>query len=289
MAQRNMWLPIGMCVIAVALLVVFAGAQGQDAGQDQLEFRITAQRLEDGRTEFGMQQRQDGAWGERLLPSSRYFPATVSPGRWLNSSPIHIVGGSGSSLEAEVPVNPTLSELPEAPRGWTPFNHDRDREREQTGREWSFSVGAQASYTSIWQYSDSTRLDGSLVVQFDCTPAEPNPVWVLRLPNAILADSDELRVEFFVDDSQTYVQDFLVRADAEQNTSWTTWEDATTVLSLIARERPTVNRKNFSVRIIGGDGAIEHNLSTYFLHRLAASEEALDPLDNLLYCGQYGD
>ena len=46
--------------------------------------RITAQRLEDGRVEFGFIP----AGGERLLPSSRYFPANARVDRWLRSSVI---------------------------------------------------------------------------------------------------------------------------------------------------------------------------------------------------------
>ena len=50
--------------------------------------RIVARRLADGRTEF--------AWhvegGARALPRSRFFPADVSVGRWLNSSDIVVDG-----------------------------------------------------------------------------------------------------------------------------------------------------------------------------------------------------
>ena len=73
---------IGAMVGAAALAAVKAVTSGET------EVRITAQRLDDGRTEFGLQQRVDGEWGERLLPSSRFFPARVTPGRWLNSTPL---------------------------------------------------------------------------------------------------------------------------------------------------------------------------------------------------------
>ena len=82
----------------VVLLTLAGGAfqavavRAQDAAQ--AEVRITAQRLEDGRTEFALQQRgSGGAWGERLLPRSRYFPASASTGRWLNSTPLTLTGG----------------------------------------------------------------------------------------------------------------------------------------------------------------------------------------------------
>ena len=46
--------------------------------------RVTAQRLEDGRVEFGFIP----AGGERILPSSRYFPTNARIDRWLRSSVI---------------------------------------------------------------------------------------------------------------------------------------------------------------------------------------------------------
>ena len=89
--------PLRLAALAV-LLTLAGGAfqavavRAQDAAQ--AEVRITAQRLEDSRTEFALQQRgSDGQWGERLLPRSRYFPARASAGRWLNSTPLTLTGG----------------------------------------------------------------------------------------------------------------------------------------------------------------------------------------------------
>ena len=59
--------------------------------------RITARQLEDGRVEFGLQQRVDGEWGERQLPRSRFFPANVGHNRWLNSTPLMV------SVETDAP------------------------------------------------------------------------------------------------------------------------------------------------------------------------------------------
>ena len=64
-----------------------------DAGDDAegTEVRITAQRLADDRIEFALQERDaDGAWGERLLPRARFFPATATVGRWLSSTPLTV-------------------------------------------------------------------------------------------------------------------------------------------------------------------------------------------------------
>ena len=48
--------------------------------------RIVARKLETGRIEFGLQQRQtDNTWGDRRLPRVRFFPTTAAD-RWLASS-----------------------------------------------------------------------------------------------------------------------------------------------------------------------------------------------------------
>ena len=53
------------------------------------EVRVVARKLENGKIEFGLQQRQtDNTWGDRRLPRVRFFPATATVGRWLASSPL---------------------------------------------------------------------------------------------------------------------------------------------------------------------------------------------------------
>ena len=63
--------------------------------------RVTAQRLADGRIEFAVQQRNGDTWGQRQLPTRRFFPADTAVGRWLVSSPVTLnVNGSQSSSPA---------------------------------------------------------------------------------------------------------------------------------------------------------------------------------------------
>ena len=55
------------------------------------EVRIVARKLEDGRVEFGLQQRQgDDSWGDRQFPRLRFFPTTAGTNRWLSSSPLTV-------------------------------------------------------------------------------------------------------------------------------------------------------------------------------------------------------
>ena len=95
--------------IAVALLTPVAGATAvlvSSAGHE-VEVRVAAQRLGDGRIEFALQQRGgDGEWGERILPTRRFFPARAGLERWLSSSPLTVraVGADEERGGAEVRV-----------------------------------------------------------------------------------------------------------------------------------------------------------------------------------------
>lgn len=67
-----------------------------------VEVRVAARRLSDGRVEFALQQLQTGAWGERLVPRSRFFPADAAVGRWLASSPLNLTTTQVGALAATV-------------------------------------------------------------------------------------------------------------------------------------------------------------------------------------------
>ena len=64
--------------------------------------RIVARRVDDGRVEFGLQERAGAeSWGSRLSPSKRFFPVDVAVDKWLVSSPVSVggvaaTGGSGA-------------------------------------------------------------------------------------------------------------------------------------------------------------------------------------------------
>ncbi|MDE0654642.1 MAG: hypothetical protein OXI26_13455 [bacterium] len=53
--------------------------------------RIAARRLDDGRVEFGVEQRLTrDSWSERILPRVRLLPPDADIGRWLRSSPLRL-------------------------------------------------------------------------------------------------------------------------------------------------------------------------------------------------------
>lgn len=105
-------------LIILALLAVIAGGAVWAATSTETEVRIVARRLDDGRTEFGIQQRVGGAWGEEVLPTSRYFPAEVSHDRWLRSSSLR--------LTVDVPEGDTQSMTEDPPDDSTAPAADED-------------------------------------------------------------------------------------------------------------------------------------------------------------------
>lgn len=89
-------------------------SEQQAAGTLDVEVRIAAQRLEDGRIEFGMNLRMPGEnWSERVLPERRFLPPGVEPDRWYVSSSVLLQRGgaagqpeTGAGAELRIAVQP---------------------------------------------------------------------------------------------------------------------------------------------------------------------------------------
>ena len=87
---------LGLLVLAAFLVGgLFASlalgiGQAQDDGPGgAAEIRVLTERLEDGRIEVGVQQREiDGSWGRTYEPTRRFVPSDAEPGKRLRSSPI---------------------------------------------------------------------------------------------------------------------------------------------------------------------------------------------------------
>ena len=82
----------GIVLSLTLTIVIAAAAMGiARAVGDRTEVRILAQRLDDGRTEFGLQYREaDDTWSDTVLPHRRYFPADPEVGNWLVSSGVMV-------------------------------------------------------------------------------------------------------------------------------------------------------------------------------------------------------
>ena len=99
-ALRRAGRGIKACAAAVGLAAVLSGAivsspaAAQEAATEDVEVRIVARKLDSGRVEFGLQQRQtDDTWGERRLPRVRFFPTTATVDRWLANSTLDLPVG----------------------------------------------------------------------------------------------------------------------------------------------------------------------------------------------------
>ena len=95
------WLVLTCAVLGG--LVVPTDASSQVAVSGDVEVRVVARRVVDGRVEFGLRQRlADGQWGEVNLPPRRFFPTTAAVGRWLQSSPLTLGAPQVSDLAVRV-------------------------------------------------------------------------------------------------------------------------------------------------------------------------------------------
>ena len=80
----------GRWLVSSPITVSVAPTADSFAGEVQV--RIIARRLQDGRVEFGLQERDNGSWSDRMLPTRRYFPQTAVTNRWLASSTLTLDG-----------------------------------------------------------------------------------------------------------------------------------------------------------------------------------------------------
>ena len=83
-----------LAVLGGAVVSTATAAQEDNTAGDSTTVRIVARKLDDGRIEFGLQQRQpDNTWGDRQLPRVRFFPTTATVNRWLASSSLDLPAG----------------------------------------------------------------------------------------------------------------------------------------------------------------------------------------------------
>ncbi|MCY3562276.1 MAG: hypothetical protein OXH20_14110 [bacterium] len=169
------------------------------------ELRVAARALDDGRVEFGLQQRLAGAWGDRLLPVRRFFPASGPAGRWLASSPIPLGEGSGRTTSDplglvsafEFTTAYSLGEdvwdvwLCDTPSGGK-FSTDRDARLNPYNYADTFAqrVSPWFDWQSDGAYQLTFRPGG--VVQ--ARGAEPETCWDAVLDAASRSDSDGLLI-----------------------------------------------------------------------------------------------
>ena len=80
----------GRWLVSTPITVSVAPTADSFAGDVQV--RLIARRLQDGRVEFALQERANGSWSDRMLPTRRYFLLTATTNRWLASSTLTLDG-----------------------------------------------------------------------------------------------------------------------------------------------------------------------------------------------------
>ena len=76
--------------MAIGALLLGVVQSDDDGGRGELEVRVAAKRLDDGRVEVGVQQRDGDGWSERLLPEARFLAADAEVDVWRSSSPVAV-------------------------------------------------------------------------------------------------------------------------------------------------------------------------------------------------------
>ncbi|MDE2988531.1 MAG: substrate-binding domain-containing protein [Chloroflexota bacterium] len=84
MKSRLMWLVLGIGLTAAVMGSVWAATSGE------VEVRVNARHLEDGRVEVAVQQHDGDSWGDRQRPDSRFVPAGAQANHWYSSSAVSI-------------------------------------------------------------------------------------------------------------------------------------------------------------------------------------------------------
>ncbi len=107
-----------LLIIVTVLVILGAGIGVALASHSQsLEVRVAARSTEDGRIEFGIQQKMpDGTWSEERFPRARFFGEAQKDGRWKRSSPIEVEVLIPHPTPTAVPPTPTEEELFESVR-----------------------------------------------------------------------------------------------------------------------------------------------------------------------------
>ncbi len=74
----------------VSSAITLSAAETADSFDGDVTVRIIARKSPDAGVEFGLQQRDNGTWSDRELPTRRFFPPTASVNRWQSSSTLNL-------------------------------------------------------------------------------------------------------------------------------------------------------------------------------------------------------
>ena len=141
-------------MVILALLATLAGGAVWAHTAD-IEVRINARKLEDGRVEFALQQRVGGEWGERQHRERRFLPADTEDGRWLNSTPVTVGAVPAGTIHTVAERGVTEDGVHW--RVWYP----------ETGERWAW-IATRAESVLVEMPSESYYADYGTVFAFGC-------------------------------------------------------------------------------------------------------------------------
>ena len=108
---------IAIAIIVAAVVIGGAiGAYATTSSTQEVEVRVVAKKLSDGRVEFAIQQRDGNGWSERIAPTGRYLPSDAPVGKWLASTAVTVTTEQATTTQ---PSTPAVEDLPFVGQGTT--------------------------------------------------------------------------------------------------------------------------------------------------------------------------
>ena len=217
----------------VALIIALVGSVTTLAviGQDSsggVEIRVNAKRLDDGRTEFAVQQREGSGWSDRIAPRGRYLPAEPPVGRWLNSTPVIV----GATTEQEASVALLQGSPLAPPRGTAEVRGTSDEGITYAVSRDGFTGAITTSVTASG--GGDGFLTGPLRLKLECT-AEGRFVVLLRSSEFLwISGSSDVSLKF--DDGFVQEQEW----QADDAGGYSPYDDIAFVEQLDSAERLTI-------------------------------------------------
>ncbi len=115
---KNVLLALLITALIGGVATALVRSQSQTA---EVDVRVRAKRLADGRTEFEIQQRESGAWSESLFRSNPRLRADPVIDRWYSSGAVTATTEVPSMPGDSVSSKLGTSTVPTPPRNWRPL------------------------------------------------------------------------------------------------------------------------------------------------------------------------
>ena len=192
-----------IALLAIALIgsatTVVVWSQAQTA---EVEVRVRAKQLDDGRTEFAVQQREDGGWSDSLFRSNPRLTANPVIDRWYSSR--------GVTASAPVDVAQLAAAArPVPPTDWTPLGDTGGDVRIDLG----YSVEANVISGALTTLVTTLARGGGEYLKLGMICDEGTLSLVVDDSTWFYSDSAEVTLRFGSASAQTYTWSLLRGAE----------------------------------------------------------------------------